>query len=86
MRWQKRTVTGWGRSSRAAVAACRPERVAEIQRALRDVGSEGIIAFAGGRSYGDAALNEGGRVLLTERLDRLLSFDPESGELAAECR
>jgi decaprenylphospho-beta-D-ribofuranose 2-oxidase len=84
MRWQKRTVTGWGRSSRAAVAACRPERVAEIQRALRDVGSEGIIAFAGGRSYGDAALNEGGRVLLTERLDRLLSFDPESGELAAE--
>src|SRR5262249_28931223 len=86
MRWQKRTLTGWGRSSHAAVAACRPERVAEIQRALRDVGSEGIIAFAGGRSYGDAALNEGGRVLLTERLDRLLSFDPESGELAAQPR
>jgi decaprenylphospho-beta-D-ribofuranose 2-oxidase len=84
MRWQKRTVTGWGRSSRAAVAACRPERRADIQRALRDVGAEGIIAFAGGRSYGDAALNDGGRVLLTQRLDRLLSFDPDSGELAAE--
>ena len=84
MRWQKRTLTGWGRSSHAAVAACRPERVAEIQRALRDVGPEGIIAFAGGRSYGDAALNQGGRVLLSGRLDRLLSFDPDSGELAAE--
>jgi hypothetical protein len=83
MRWQKRIVTGWGRSSQAAVTACRPERLADIRRALLDVGAEGIVAFAGGRSYGDAALNDGGRVLLTRRLDRLLAFDPESGEL--EC-
>jgi decaprenylphospho-beta-D-ribofuranose 2-oxidase len=84
MRWQKRTVTGWGRSSQATVAACRPERLADIRRALLDVGAEGIVAFAGGRSYGDAALNDGGRALLTPRLNRLLSFDPDSGELAAE--
>ena len=77
-------VTGWGRSSTAAVEACRPERIAEARRALGQVGSEGIIAHGGGRSYGDAALNDGGRVMLTRRLDRVLAFDSATGDLVAE--
>ena len=44
----------------------------------------GVIVHAGGRSYGDAALNSGGRAILTSRLDRLLDFDPASGLLVAE--
>jgi FAD/FMN-containing dehydrogenase len=43
-----------------------------------------VIARGQGRSYGDAALNEGGRVLLTERVNRLLEFDTEQGILRAE--
>ncbi len=82
--WKPMTLAGWGRSSRAAVEACRPERVAEAQRAIGLAGTEGIIAHGSGRSYGDAALNGGGRVLLTRRLDRILAFDPATGDLVAE--
>lgn len=84
MRWRRATLAGWGRSSLAAVEAARPERIAELQRSLAEVGPEGVIAYGAGRSYGDTALNPGGRALLTERLDRILAFDPETGEVVAE--
>lgn len=82
--WKRLALTGWGRSSRAAMAACRPERLSEARRRIAQAGREGIIAFGGGRSYGDAALNTGGRAMLTRRLDRILAFDPETGDLVAE--
>lgn len=78
------TLAGWGRTAPATLDAARPERVAEARRALAAVGNEGLIAHGGGRSYGDAALNEGGRALLTRRLDRILAFDPATGDLVAE--
>jgi decaprenylphospho-beta-D-ribofuranose 2-oxidase len=84
MNWKRVTLAGWGRTSTASMLAARPERVRDVQRALADVGSEGLIVHGGGRSYGDLALNDGGRVLLTERLNRVLSFDPETGDLVAE--
>jgi FAD/FMN-containing dehydrogenase len=37
-----------------------------------------------GRSYGDAAILDAGTVMLTERLDRIISFDKASGILRAE--
>jgi len=36
------------------------------------------------RSYGDAALNAGGRAVEMTRLDRMIGFDPATGELEAE--
>jgi decaprenylphospho-beta-D-ribofuranose 2-oxidase len=84
VRWRRAALSGWGGGGEAAVEAARPERVGEVQRSLAEVGPEGVIAYGAGRSYGDAALNPGGRVLLTERLDRILAFNPETGELAAE--
>lgn len=77
-------LTGWGRTARADTLAARPERITDAVRALREGLPHGLIAHGGGRSYGDAALNGGGRTLLTGRLDRLLSFDESSGELVAE--
>ncbi len=77
-------LTGWGRSSAASSRVCRPERLPEIAAALGETGSEGLIAHGGGRAYGDAALNSGGRTLLTTRLDRILSFDASTGEIVAE--
>ena len=77
-------LTGWGRSSVAHTRACRPEREREIAEAIAETGTETLIAHGAGRSYGDAALNDGGRTLLTTRLDRLLSFDATTGELVAE--
>jgi len=84
MRWKAMMLSGWGRSSVARVTACRPERLSELRQALRQTGAEGIISHGGGRSYGDAALNDGGRAILTRRLDRLLAFDRRTGLLVAE--
>jgi decaprenylphospho-beta-D-ribofuranose 2-oxidase len=84
MSWKAMTLSGWGRATTASVLACRPERVSDVRARLAETGPEALIVHAGGRSYGDAALNDGGRALLTRRLDRLLAFDPDSGELAAE--
>jgi FAD/FMN-containing dehydrogenase len=73
------TLSGWGRYPVQPCELERPERYAD----LRPV-ADRLIARGQGRSYGDAALNENGRVLLTERVNRLLDFDLEKGVLQAE--
>src|SRR5262250_3017017 len=82
--WRHAAFTGWGRVIRAEMDAARPERIDDIARALQSADRRGIIVHAGGRSYGDAALNSGGQAILTRRLDRLLDFDPTSGLVVAE--
>ena len=84
MTWKPMQITGWGRTSQAEVRATRPERPRDIDAALAEGKSGGLLARGGGRAYGDAALNGGGHVMLTRRLDRLLAFDPASGELVCE--
>ena len=77
-------LAGWGRVPQASVEAARPERLAEVVRAVRAGHENGLIARGGGRSYGDQALNDGGGLVLTGRLDRLLAFDPETKLLECE--
>lgn len=85
MRSKRGAFSGWGRSSVAMHEAWRPERATELDGALaRSPTPPGVIAFGGGRSYGDAALNGGGAAIVTTRLDRLLAFDPGTGVLVAE--
>lgn len=84
MRAKSLRLTGWGRNSHATVSAARPERADQVAAIVSEAGGSGIIAHGGGRSYGDAALNDGGHVLLSERLNRFLSFDASSGVLVAE--
>jgi decaprenylphospho-beta-D-ribofuranose 2-oxidase len=43
-----------------------------------------MIARGQGRSYGNAAMSADGQVMLTERLNRILAFDNETGLLRAE--
>jgi FAD/FMN-containing dehydrogenase len=43
-----------------------------------------VLARGLGRSYGDAAVNDGGAVCLMERLNRFLAFDPATGVVEAE--
>ena len=82
--WRHDSFTGWGRVLRAEMDAARPERIADLAKALQAADRRGVIVHAGGRSYGDAALNSGGQAILTGRLNRLLDFDPASGMLVAE--
>ncbi|EWY36367.1 FAD-linked oxidase [Skermanella stibiiresistens SB22] len=84
MTWKKMTLTGWGRTRRAEVDACRPERGQTAIGLLKGRYDRGILAHGLGRSYGDAPLNDGGNILLTERLNRMVSFDPSDGTLVCE--
>ncbi|TXT26866.1 MAG: FAD linked oxidase domain-containing protein [Gallionellaceae bacterium] len=72
-------VSGWGRYPVQSCELERPERYADLRPF-----DGGLIVRGQGRSYGDAALNEDGRVLLTERVNRLLDLDAEQGILRAE--
>lgn len=81
-RWSDRELTGWGRVLKAQCMAARPERSAELASSFSADGS--LLAFGAGRSYGDVALNSGGRAVITTRLNRLLAFDSETGVLVAE--
>lgn len=77
------TLSGWGRYPRQTCELERPERYADLHADLH-AEAHGVIARGQGRSYGDASLNEHGRVLLTERVNRMLDFDVERGVLCAE--
>ncbi len=71
-------LSGWGRFPRASVRLCQPAQEESALAALRE-GETQRIARGLGRSYGDAALADS--VIDTRRLDHLISFDRDSGEL-----
>ena len=72
-------ISGWGRYPVQTCELERPERYADLRPT-----TDTVIARGQGRSYGDASLNENGRVLLTERIDRMLELDVKQGILRAE--
>lgn len=81
MSWKRTEYAGWGRALRATADIARPERL----RALHATMAEGPVPAMGmRRSYGDAALNDAGRVIDMTRLDRMIDFDPATGILEVE--
>ena len=84
MMWNAQTLTGWGRTAQATMEVGRPERPRDLSALLADTNGTSVVVHGAGRSYGDAALNEGGRAILTERLSRLLSFNQKTGRLVCE--
>ena len=74
-----KSISGWGRYPLQTCELERPERYADLRPT-----TDTVIARGQGRSYGDASLNENGRVILTERIDRMLELDVKQGILRAE--
>lgn len=72
-------IAGWGHYPVQRCELVRPERHSELWSE-----APSLLARGQGRSYGDAALNEGGRVVLTERVNRFLAFDRDKGIVRAE--
>ena len=70
---------GWGRFPVSDSVAVRPEKARDLLPV-----SSSCLARGLGRSYGDAALNGQGILILTERLNRFLEFDTETGIVRAE--
>ncbi len=75
---------GWGRYPMEPCQVFRPERVAAVAETLAAKAASSFIARGLGRSYGDAALNRDGGVIVHDRLDRMLAFDQATGELSCE--
>jgi len=78
----QRQLSGWGGYPVAEAELHRPERLSALRSLV--LGSNRLIARGLGRSYGDAAVVCRGATVLTERLDRFLEFDPETGVLECE--
>lgn len=83
---RREVLCGWGGANRAVSWVYRPRSAEEVAEAATDARRRGLtIAHRGaGQSYGDAALNEGGAVLVLQGLDRVLEFDPEAGVVRAQ--
>jgi decaprenylphospho-beta-D-ribofuranose 2-oxidase len=76
-------LSGWGRYPALECDLYRPEKFSELA-AIVESNSTSLIARGAGRAYGDAAVNGDNRVVDVTRLDRMISFDPESATLRAE--
>lgn len=74
----RKSISGWGRYPTQECFTWRPEKQSGL------MSDAPMISRGLGRSYGDAALNANGNVVLTERVNRFLQFDAESGRLRAE--
>jgi decaprenylphospho-beta-D-ribofuranose 2-oxidase len=89
---ERSLLTGWGRTAPSAARVLTPAKAAEVTAAVSGVGAggagslggRGVVARGLGRSYGDAAQNAGGDVLLMTGLDRLLALDVGAARVTVE--
>ena len=84
--YRSQLICGWGRYAASRASVARPERRHEVADVLRPAAnaSGGVIARGSGLAYGDAAANEGARVVAMNRLNRLLAFDTAAGRISCE--
>lgn len=81
MVWNKLEYWGWGRAIRATADIARPERQSALLHLSADTPAP---ALGQRRSYGDVALNNGGRSIDMTRMNRILGFDAKTGIVSVE--
>jgi FAD/FMN-containing dehydrogenase len=74
-------VEGWGMAVNSLSYLHQPTDADGIRAVFGTARGAGrtVALRGGGRSYGDASINEDGIVLDTSRMDRILSWDPQTG-------
>lgn len=80
------SLSGWGgtTTSRCRVLGARDSHDVIRILASRDAARAGLIARGAGRSYGDAALNDGGDVLDMTSCNRIVSIDRDRRRVVAQ--
>ncbi len=82
----ERELTGWGLRNTARSHVVTPQSVDALAQTLATAASEGlpVCLRAGGNSYGDAALLDGGLTLDSTALDHILAWDAATGVATVE--
>ncbi|MCO4744591.1 MAG: FAD-binding oxidoreductase [Proteobacteria bacterium] len=77
---------GWGMSSQALCRVLYPKHPDDVVEAFKTAEQHGlsIHCWGNGRSYGDAALNEGNLLLDFSRMNRIIDWDKDSGIVKAQ--
>ena len=81
----ERSILSWGRAHRYSHQVVNLAKGADQSEALQAAAAlPGTMIPRGlGRSYGDVALNDGGRLLLTPRMDNMIAADWTTGRIRA---
>jgi decaprenylphospho-beta-D-ribofuranose 2-oxidase len=77
-------LTGWGRVAPSRANVYAPSALEELADRVARPSTRGVIARGLARSYGDAAQNAGGDVVLCTDLDRVAHVDIAKGRVTAE--
>src|SRR5579859_6428811 len=78
-------LTGWGRVSPSSAELASPVTPADAAALLSGgAAARGVIPRGLGRSYNNAAQCDGGVVISTARLDRILALDAATGLVTCE--
>jgi len=80
------TLGGWGDAHFGQSWTYRPRSVEDVGQSITDAQRRGLsIAHRGaGLSYGDAAINQDGAVIVLDQLQGIKAFDPTTGVITAE--
>ncbi len=78
--------TGFGTTTRAVCEVVYPESADDVRAAFALARERGwsVALWGNGRSYGDAALNDGQLLLDFGRMARILSWNPSTGVIVAQ--
>jgi decaprenylphospho-beta-D-ribofuranose 2-oxidase len=78
------TLTGWGRITPTTADLAEPGRPGQVAGLVRSAPARGVIARGLGRSYNNAAQNDGGLVISIAGLNKIIDLDPETGLVTCE--